>query len=101
MCQHPQRHLLSCRQSRKDVSRSRKIMPLARRKISKTAQRAFENAVNEARASAERHANLGLLYAFMGRKDDAIHEGRRAVKLKSESKDAFDGAIMNCCLALI
>ena len=61
----------------------------------------FEKAVEEAPASAERHANLGWLYAFMGRKDDAIREGRRAVELKPESKDAVDGAIMNCYLALI
>jgi hypothetical protein len=51
--------------------------------------------------SAERHANLGLCYAFMGRKEDAIREGRTAVDLKPESKDAYDGAIMNCFLALI
>ena len=61
----------------------------------------FENAIQEAPASAVRHANLGLLYAFMGRKDEAIREGRRAVELKPESKDAVDGAIMNCYLALI
>ena len=34
-------------------------------------------------------------------KEDAIREGRRAVELKPETKDATDGAIMNCCLALI
>lgn len=65
------------------------------------ARPSFENAVEEAPLSAERHANLGWFYAFMGRKDDAIREGRRAVELKPESKDAFDGAIMNCYLALI
>jgi hypothetical protein len=37
----------------------------------------------------------------MNRKEDAIREGRRAVELKPESKDAYDGAIMNCYLALI
>jgi hypothetical protein len=37
----------------------------------------------------------------MGRKDDAIREGRRAVELKPESKDAVDGVIVNCYLALI
>jgi tetratricopeptide (TPR) repeat protein len=61
----------------------------------------FEKAVEEAPLSADRHANLGWFYAFAGRKDDAIREGRRAVELKPESKDAFDGAIMNCYLALI
>ena len=61
----------------------------------------FERAVEEAPLNAERHANLGWFYAFAGRKDQAIREGRRAVELKPESKDAFDGAIMNCYLALI
>jgi tetratricopeptide (TPR) repeat protein len=70
-------------------------------KLFEAARPAFESAVTEAPASADRHANLGLLYAFMGRKEDAIREGRRAVELKPESKDAFDGAIMNSYLALI
>jgi serine/threonine-protein kinase len=65
------------------------------------ARPAFENAVIEAPSSAIRHANLGWLYAFMGRKEDAIREGRRAVELKPESKDAVDGVIVNCYLALI
>jgi TolB-like protein/lipopolysaccharide biosynthesis regulator YciM len=65
------------------------------------ARPSFETLVKEAPLSADRHANLGWLYAFMGRKDDAIREGQRAVELKPESKDAFDGAIMNCYLALI
>src|SRR5437868_35079 len=65
------------------------------------AQPVFENAVKVAPLSAIRHANLGWLYAFMGRKEDAIREGRRAVELKPESKDAVDGVIANCYLALI
>lgn len=65
------------------------------------ARKMFESAITEAPTNAERHANLGLCYAFLGRKDDAIREGRRAVELKPESKDAYDGAIMNCFLALI
>ena len=65
------------------------------------ARPAFEAAVKEAPASAYRHANLGWLYGFMGRKEDAIREGRHAVDLKPESKDAVDGALMNCYLALI
>ena len=48
--------------------------------------------MKESPNSAERHAYLGLLYAFLGRKDDAIREGRRAVELKPESADAYDGA---------
>ena len=61
----------------------------------------LENAVKEAPLSAIWHANLGWLYAFMGRKGDAIREGRQAVELKPESKDAVDGVIVNCYLALI
>jgi TolB-like protein/class 3 adenylate cyclase/Tfp pilus assembly protein PilF len=71
------------------------------RKSFEAARPIWERAIREAPASADRHANLGLLYAFMGRKNEAIREGRLAVELKPESKDAFDGAIMNCYLALI
>lgn len=64
------------------------------------ARTTFEAAVKESPNSAERHANLGLAYALMGRKEDAIREGRRAVDLKPESVDALDGVLMNCYLAL-
>ena len=70
-------------------------------KLFELARPNFEKAVEEAPLSADRHANLGWFYAFAGRKDEAIREGRRAVELKPESKDAVDGAIMNCYLALI
>jgi TolB-like protein/Tfp pilus assembly protein PilF len=76
-----------------DVTNAQKAFELARP--------AFEAAVAEAPTSAYRHANLGWLYGFMGRKDDAIREGQRAVELKPELKDAVDGALMNCYLALI
>ncbi len=61
----------------------------------------FEKAVQEAADAAERHANLALLYAFMGKRPEAIQEGRLAVELKPLTKDATDGAIMLCYLALI
>jgi len=64
------------------------------------ARTTFEAAVKESPNSAERHANLGLVYALMGKKEDAIREGRRAVELKPESVDAVDGVQMNCYLAL-
>jgi tetratricopeptide (TPR) repeat protein len=70
-------------------------------KLFELARPNFEKAVEEAPLSADRHATLGWFYAFTGRKDEAIREGRRAVELKPESKDAVDGAIMNCYLALI
>ena len=65
------------------------------------ARPSFEEAVREAPENATRHANLGLLYGFMGRKEAAIAEGRRAVELKPESQDALDGTLMNSYLALI
>jgi serine/threonine-protein kinase len=61
----------------------------------------FEAALKESPNNAERHANLGLVNAFMGRKEDAIREARRAVELKPESQDAVDGALMNGYLALV
>jgi TolB-like protein/Flp pilus assembly protein TadD len=65
------------------------------------ARQALAEAVSEAPDVAERHANLGLVCAFMERRDEAIREGRRAVELKPISKDTVDGAIMLCYLALI
>jgi tetratricopeptide (TPR) repeat protein len=65
------------------------------------ARPAFEAAVKEAPESAERHASLGWIYALMGRKTGAIAEGRRAVELKPESKDAVDGSLLSGYLALI
>jgi hypothetical protein len=37
----------------------------------------------------------------MGKREEAIREGRLAVELTPESKDATDGAIMLCYLALV
>jgi TolB-like protein/DNA-binding winged helix-turn-helix (wHTH) protein/Tfp pilus assembly protein PilF len=50
---------------------------------------------------AERHAGLGLLYAYMQRKEDAIRESRRAVELEPESQNAFHGAHYAANLALV
>ena len=49
----------------------------------------------------ERHARLGLLYAYMQRKEDAIREARRAVELEPESQNAFHGAEYAAYLALV
>ena len=51
----------------------------------------FEAEVRDKPNDAMRHAYLGLLYAFLGREDDAIGEGRRAVELKPEHSDALTG----------
>jgi TolB-like protein/Tfp pilus assembly protein PilF len=62
---------------------------------------AFEGAVQQAPDNALRHANLGLVYSFMGRRDEAVREGRRAVELMPDSKDAVNGPWMNGFLAMI
>ncbi len=51
--------------------------------------------------NALRHARLGLLYAYMGRKAEAIAEGQRAVELQPSERDAFDGPENLATLALI
>ncbi len=75
--------------------------PTAAQKLFEIARQNFENAVKESPKSAERHANFSLVNAFMGRKEEAIREARRAVELKPESKDALDGSLMSAYLALV
>jgi tetratricopeptide (TPR) repeat protein len=53
-----------------------------------------EAAVRESPEDGPRHALLGLIYAGLGRCDEAQAEGKRAVEVLPESKDAFDGPIM-------
>jgi tetratricopeptide (TPR) repeat protein len=48
--------------------------------------------VRDASDIAERHDQLGLLYADMQRDEDAIRESRRAIELDPESQNAFHGA---------
>jgi tetratricopeptide (TPR) repeat protein len=73
---------------------------LAQRLFEK-AQVIFEAEVRDHPEDGRRHAFLGLLYAYMDRKEDAIRESRRAVELEPESKDAYHGALMASNLALV
>jgi TolB-like protein/Tfp pilus assembly protein PilF len=50
---------------------------------------------------AQNHANLGLLYAYLGRKKDAIGEARRALEMEPESQNAFHGASRAGTLAVV
>ena len=54
----------------------------------------MEGWVRDEPDDANRHAQLGLLYAYMQRKEDALREGRRAVELEPENQNAFHGANM-------
>ena len=44
---------------------------------------------------------LGLIDAGLGRKDEALKEGRRAVEVLPVEKDAINGPLMNVYLAMI
>jgi TolB-like protein/Flp pilus assembly protein TadD len=73
-----------------------------------SAQTEFEHArvVSEQllRAAPEdpaRHSQHGLILAALGRKQEAIAEGKRAVELLPESQDAFDGPKSTAALAQI
>src|SRR5437868_2350064 len=52
-------------------------------------------------AAARNHGALGILYGYMGRKEDAIRESRRAVELCPESTDAVEGVQRAYELALV
>jgi TolB-like protein/class 3 adenylate cyclase len=65
------------------------------------ARPALESMAAKSQQDATRHAQLGLLYAFMGKKEDAVREARRAVELKPISKDVIEGAVVQAFLALI
>jgi TolB-like protein/Flp pilus assembly protein TadD len=60
-----------------------------------------EQQVRENPNDAGHHAQLGVIFAALGRKEDAIQEGKRATELLPESKDAFDGPAMTIALAQI
>ena len=60
-----------------------------------------EKLVQEAPDDPSRHAMLGELLAMLGRKEEAIREGKRAMELKPESKDAFDGPMFTTSMAQI
>ena len=60
-----------------------------------------EKLLRDAPEDAARHAQLGLILAALGRKEEAIAEGKRAVELRPESQDAFDGPRCTAALAQI
>jgi tetratricopeptide (TPR) repeat protein len=66
-----------------------------------TAAQALESRLREEPDDAQRHAEVGLLYAYMRRKEDAIREARHAVELEPETKDAFHRAACEANLALV
>lgn len=70
----------------KDETRARASYLIARERA--------EKAVQESPEDGPRHALLGLIYAGLGRCEEARAEAKRAVDLLPETKDAFDGPIL-------
>jgi TolB-like protein/Flp pilus assembly protein TadD len=66
-----------------------------------TARIVAEQLVQESPDDAARHGQLGLILAGLGRKEEAIKEGKRAVELLPEAEDALDGPEVAVVLAQI
>jgi TolB-like protein len=60
-----------------------------------------ENEVKEHPETASRHVQLGIVYAYLGRKEDALREGHRALELLPESKDAYYGVDISNMFVII
>jgi len=79
--------------ARSDVDSARSLFEQARP--------VYEGSAGEHPDDSRSHAPLALVYAYLGRKDDAIREGLRAVELTPESKDAQGGPVYASNLALV
>jgi TolB-like protein/Flp pilus assembly protein TadD len=58
------------------------------------ARPAIEKLVADSPQDGTRRAQLGLLYALLGRKEDALREGQRAMELKPITHDVIEGAVV-------
>ena len=65
------------------------------------AKRIVQSALAENPIDAPQDALLGEIEANLGQKEEAIREGKRAVELLPESRDAMDGPLMTLALARI
>src|SRR5436309_10342616 len=66
-----------------------------------SARPAIEKLVKDSPQDGTRRAQLGLLYAFLGRKEDALREGKQAMELKTITHDVIEGAVVEVFYALI
>jgi tetratricopeptide (TPR) repeat protein len=66
-----------------------------------SARIAFEKRLRSTPDDAQSHVFLGLSLAYLGRKADAVREGRRAVELLPIAKDASNGPYLQHQLARI
>ena len=65
------------------------------------ARREAETAAHECGKDAKTHSMFGLIDAALGRGEDAVKEGHRAVELLPISEDAYDGPMLATNLAVI
>jgi hypothetical protein len=90
----PKRYLAGCLAlMRNDAARAQQEF--------ETARPILEQLVTKSPQDGIRHAQLGFLYALMGRKDDALREGQRGAELTSVSKDMINRGTVQAFLALI
>jgi TolB-like protein/Flp pilus assembly protein TadD len=71
------------------------------KKHAEEARIALEKDLREHPEDSRIHTSLGLAYAYLGRKDEAIREGKRAVNLYPLSKDAYGAPHYVNSLAMI
>src|SRR6266576_3053910 len=82
------------------VARLRGDEPAAHAAFTK-ARREFEQIVHDQPDYAEALCALGVINAALGNKEEAIHEGQRAVELMPVSKSAIEGPLLMQYLAVI
>jgi TolB-like protein/Flp pilus assembly protein TadD len=66
-----------------------------------SARKAAEGCIRQSPKDPKANIMLGLIDAMLGRKEEALREGRRAVELLPISSDAFDGPAIATNLAVI
>jgi len=66
-----------------------------------SARTVLESKVRDSPEEASFHSWLGVVYAYLGRKADAVQEGETAARLLPVSKEAYRGANLMTALALI
>ncbi len=71
------------------------------RTYAEEARKAFEEQLRATPNDDQRHVELGLALAYLGRKEEAIREGERGVALDPVSKDAYNGTYDQHLLARI
>ncbi|HXM74651.1 MAG TPA: hypothetical protein VN904_05200, partial [Chthoniobacterales bacterium] len=82
------------------IARGRSQADLAQQMF-ESARTATEACVWRSPEDAKAKVMLGLIDAMLGRKEEALREGRRAMELLPIGKDAYDGPIIAINLAVI